>query len=128
MFSEDVPEQVMHVTHDSWKHTHVTCSFALGEEVYCIGTENEFYFGGKHSYVLWSFNASEDKATLYPLTFGCTPYGMGVVADETGLRMLLVGDAGDYYNPGSVIFYNNNGGELLRVTAGVCPGHFAIWK
>ena len=130
MFPASAPEQVTHIEWHAIKHTHVSCSFALGDEVYCIGTENEFDFGAAHTYVLWSYNAVKDKFTLYPMTLGGVPYGMGVVEDTMGFRTLLLGDAGDYFNPGTVNCYRlyDQHDKVWSVTAGVCPGHFAVWK
>ena len=58
-------------------------------------------------------------------------YPSGLLLAATGLFALgtdafLVGDAGDYFNPGTVSLYKN-GRKAWTVTAGVCPGHFAIW-
>ncbi len=130
MFPASAPEQVTHIEWHAIKHTHVSCSYVLGDEVFCIGTENEFDFGAAHTYVLWSYNAVKDKFTLYPVTLGGVPYGMGVVEDTMGFRSLLLGDAGDYFNPGTVSCYRlfDRHDKVWSVTAGVCPGHFAVWK
>ncbi len=124
------PDHVTRVERDFLKHTHVSCSFVLEDEAYCIGTENEFDFKAGHIYTLWSYNAVKDKVTLYPVTFNNVPYGIGVVMEDMGLRMLLVGDAGDYFNPGTVSCYRlyDAHDKVWSVTAGVCPGHFAVWK
>ena len=50
------------------------------------------------------------------------PYGLFLYND----RILFVSDAGDYFNPGTVTMIAN-GEKVWTVTAGVCPGHFAIW-
>ena len=130
MFPSSAPEQVARIEWSAIKHTHVSCSFALGDEVFCIGTENEFSFEEKHVYVLWSYNAVKNKFTLYPVTLVGVPYGMAVVEDDMGLRTLLLGDAGDYFNPGTVTCYRlyDLQDKVWSVTAGVCPGHFAVWK
>lgn len=124
------PEQVTRIERQGLKHTHVSCSFALGDEVYCIGTENEFAFNEKHVYILWSYNAVKDKVSLYLVDLGGVPYGMAVLEDSIELRTLLVGDAGDYFNPGTVTCYRlyDLQDKVWSVTAGVCPGHFAVWK
>ncbi len=130
MFPASNPDQVTRVERDFLKHTHVSCSFALGEEVYCIGTENEFAFNEKHVYTLWSYNAVKNKLNLYPVDLGGVPYGMAVLEDDMEIRTLLVGDAGDYFNPGTVSCYRlyDAQDKVWSVTAGVCPGHFAVWK
>ena len=130
MFPASAPEQVTHIEWHAIKHTHVSCSYVLGDEVFCIGTENEFDFGAAHTYVLWSYNAVKDKFTLYPVTLGGVPHGMCVVEDTMGFRSLLLGDAGDYFNPGTVSCYRlfDRHDKVWSVTAGVCPGHFAVWK
>ena len=54
---------------------------------------------------------------------GTTPYGLFAF----GYDAFLVGDVrGDYFNPGTVSLYSK-GNKAWTVTAGVCPGHFAIW-
>ena len=53
---------------------------------------------------------------------GTNPYGLCAL----GGGAFLVSDAGDYFNPGTVSLYNGSG-KVWTVTAGVCPGHFAIW-
>ena len=53
------------------------------------------------------------------------PYG--VLALEGDL--LLVADAGDYFNPGTLSLYDTSEQDKRwTVTTGVCPGHFAVWK
>lgn len=136
MFPASNPDQVTRVERDFLKHTHVSCSFALGEEIFCIGTENEFAFNEEHVYVLWSYNGVKDKVTLYPVILDNVPYSMGVVEDDMGLRTLLVGNVllvngkADYINPGKVTCYRlyDAHDKVWSVTAGVCPGHFAVWK
>ena len=130
MFPASNPDQVTRVERDFLKHTHVSCSFALGEDVYCIGTENEFAFNEKHVYTLWFYNAVKNKLNLYPVDLGGVPYGMAVLEDDMEIRTLLVGDAGDYFNPGTVSCYRlyDAQDKVWSVTAGVCPGHFAVWK
>ena len=116
---------------------HVSCSCILGDTVYCIGTEDEFDWSGPHTYYAWSVTVSdvatgEGKFSLYPLRLTGTPYGMAVVGHASSLDIhdVLVGDAGDYFNPGTVSLYSldyNDNARLWSVTSGVCPGHFAIW-
>lgn len=101
---------------------YVSVSAILDDTVFWMGTESEFDWSATHTYEAWSvrkgvkkpFELTPDAKTLYSLA----------VIDE---HTFLVGDAGDYFNPGSVICYSN-GAKLWSVTAGVCPGHFAIWK
>ena len=93
-----------------------------GDTVYCIGNLNELdgWYAPKE-YTSWYCK----KGTKYNLDFpktGVNPYGVAVLDPDT----LLVGDAGDYFNPGTVSLYVK-GSKLWGVTAGVCPGHFAIW-
>ncbi len=117
----------------------VTCSAMAGNTVYCIGTENEFDWSAPRSYSLWSFRVEDYESgkghfTLYPDPVPGTPYGLAVLekpsssgADEPH-PYFIIGDAGDYFNPGTVSCYDwSAGGKLWEVTAGVCPGHFAIW-
>ena len=43
--------------------------------------------------------------------------------------LLLVADAGDYFNPGTLSLYDTSEQDKRwSVTTGVCPGHFAVWK
>ncbi len=114
--------------------TYVSCSFISGDTVYCIGCENEFDWYSPRTYYVWSFcttdnTSGEGKLSFYPLELSGTPYGMAVLEDssDAGSSYVIVGDAGDYFNPGTVSCYNLYGEQKLwSVTAGVCPGHFAV--
>lgn len=116
---------------------HVSCSCFADGAVWCIGTEDEYDWSAVHKYSVWSCRM-EDYATgkynvrLYPQTIGGTPYGMAVLdngSHTSPLHYLILGDAGDYFNPGTVSCYAldfNDGEKYWTVTAGVCPGHFAL--
>ena len=115
----------------------VSCSFGGGDTVYCIGTKDEFDWSAQHDYYVWSFSIVDNstdrgKIVIYPQELHGTPYGLGVVEYNGfgGGHYMFVGDAGDYFNPGTVSCYQlefGNGERLWTVKAGVCPGHFAIW-
>ena len=117
----------------------VTCSAIAGNTIYCIGTENEFDWSSPRSYSLWSFSMEDYDSGLghfshYPGTVPGNPYSLAVVEmpSASGLAepypYFIVGDAGDYFNPGTVSCYELDfESKLWSVTAGVCPGHFAIW-
>ena len=120
------------------KDLHVSCSSVLGDTVYCIGTEDEFNWNVAHTYYVWAVQARNDKSEAFmvydyvPLKITGTPYGMTVVerVNSKSLHYLLVGDAGDYFNPGTVSCYqldHNDYAKLWSVDAGVCPGHFALY-
>ena len=100
---------------------YVSISSICGDTVYCIGTDSEFDWSASHIYKGWTVKngiKSDWNATIDVTT----PYSLAVLNADA----FLVGDAGDYFNPGSVVCYNK-GSKLWNVTAGVCPGHFAIW-
>jgi hypothetical protein len=117
----------------------VSCSCVCGDTVYCIGTADEFDWSASHTYYVWAFkivDKSIDRGAIikYPHELKGTPYGLALVdSPSTGgitYHYLVVGDAGDYFNPGTVSCFEFDFGSLQRiwsVTAGVCPGHFAIW-
>ena len=124
-FPANAPENVGHVWSELYKHTHVSCSCILGDEVYCIGTQNEFAFGEKHEYTVWSYSAQQGKVIFYPLQLTGVPYGVLALGHD----LLLVADAGDYFNPGTLNLYEmSEQDKRWSVTTGVCPGHFAVWK
>lgn len=102
---------------------YVTVSAILGDTVYCIGTDTEFDWAATtHSYAAWTVKGG--TKTAFQLTPDATTlYSLAVLDAET----LLLGDAGDYFNPGSVSCYHK-GAKIWSVSAGVCPGHYAIWK
>ena len=116
---------------------HVTGSCQLGDTIYCIGTTDEFDFSAAHTYKVWAtcMNDNEPgKSTLtyYPLEITGTPYSMAVLEnrDFSSAHYLLLGDAGDYFNPGTLSCYqldHNENTRLWSVDAGVCPGHFAVY-
>ena len=88
--------------------------------VYCIGAEEEFDWNAAKTWKAFSCKGGV-KSRLYWTVDAATPYGLCVFSPST----YLLGDAGDYFNPGTVSLYA--GVRKWTVTAGVCPGHFAIW-
>lgn len=102
---------------------YVSVSAILGDTVYCLGTETEFdWTATSHNYEAWTVKGG--VKTAFQLTpDAVTLYSLAVIDANT----LLLGDAGDYFNPGSVSCFFN-GTKLWSVTAGVCPGHYAILK
>ena len=114
---------------------YVSASAQLGDSIFCIGTETEWDFGAaSHNYTLSSFKGDKvDRSAISPTYYNLkvqgNPYGICVVENSDGNgRYLLMGDAGDYFNPGSLSMYDfADGNKLWSVTAGVCPGHFALW-
>lgn len=99
---------------------YVSVSALRGNTVYCIGTDTEFDWSAVHSYTTWSCKGG--TVTPVPLSVSGTPYGLAVLDED----IFLVGDAGDYFNPGTVNCYSK-GERRWSVTAGVCPGHFAVY-
>lgn len=88
--------------------------------LYCIGSEEEFDWSGRPK--TWkAFSCKGGTKTAFNLTVSGTPYGLCALDGDT----FLIGDAGDYFNPGTVTLYDK-GGKVWTVTAGVCPGHFAF--
>ena len=115
MFTASAPATVNHIA------DYVSVSALSGETVYCIGTDTEFDWSAAHTYSSWSVTGGTKKALSWTLT-EATPYGLAVLDADT----FFVADAGDYFNPGTVSCYNK-GTKLWTVTAGVCPGHFALY-
>ena len=108
--------------------SHVTASCQVGDAVFCVGTEAEFDWYNPHQYYAWSVKG--DRVTHYSITLDGTPYGICVLEDASDLHYLVVGDAGDYFNPGTLSCYrldHNQNEKLWSVTTGVCPGHFALY-
>ncbi len=100
----------------------VSVSALCGDTVYCIGTDSEYdWSGAPRTYSAWSVTGGTKKALSLTLT-ETTPYGLAVLDADT----FLLGDAGDYFNPGTVSCYYK-GTKRWDVTAGVCPGHFALY-
>ena len=110
------PETVLHIA------DYVSVSAINGDTVYCIGTDSEYdWSGAPHVYESWSVAHGVKKALSLTVS-ETTPYGLGVLDADT----FFVGDAGDYFNPGTVSCYHK-GTKLWSVSAGVCPGHFATY-
>ena len=129
-FQASNPSQVVRVEGAavSEEASHVTASCQLGNAVYCVGTEAEFDWSAEHEYYAWSVEGN--KVTHYPIKLKGTPYGIYVLEGLGGIRFMLVADAGDYYNPGTLSCYrldHNNQEKLWTVSTGVCPGHFALY-
>ena len=109
---------------DNVKHVsdYVSVASLAGDTLYCIGTEDEWdWSGAPKTWKAFSCKAGT-KSSLSLSISETTPYGLCSLGGDT----FLVGDAGDYFNPGTVSLYKN-GSKVWTVTAGVCPGHFAIW-
>ena len=115
MLTASAPASVKHVD------DYVSISALCGDTVYCIGTDSEFDWSATHVYSAWSVTGGSKKALSLNIT-ETTPYGLGVLDADT----FFVADAGDYFNPGSVSCYYK-GSKKWSATAGVCPGHFAIY-
>ena len=115
MLTASAPASVKHID------DYVSISALSGDTVYCVGTDSEFDWSATHVYSAWSVTGGSKKALSLNLS-DATPYGLVVLDADT----FFVGDAGDYFNPGSVSCYYK-GSKKWSVTAGVCPGHFAIY-
>lgn len=90
--------------------------------LYCIGNAQEFdFYTTERTWKGWK--CRNGAVSDWPVTIGGgTPYGLCVLGSDA----CLIGDAGDYFNPGTVSLYKQ-GSKRWSVTAGVCPGHFALW-
>ena len=98
---------------------------ALGNNtLFWLGSEQEFdWMATEKTWKAYCLRQPGDTLFSWPLNVSATtPYGLCVLGDDT----VLLSDAGDYFNPGSVTLYHA-GSPVWTVTAGVCPGHFAIW-
>ena len=100
---------------------YVSVSALLGDTVYCIGTDSEFDWSASHVYKSWCVQGGNKKDWTLTVT-ATTPYSLYALDADT----FFVGDAGDYFNPGSVSCYYK-GAQRWSVDAGVCPGHFAVY-
>lgn len=90
--------------------------------LYCIGSEQESDWSGAPK--TWkAFTCKGGSKSSFNLPVEGNPYGLCALGGD----VFLIGDAGDYFNPGSVSLYAN-GRKAWTVTSGVCPGHFAIRK
>ncbi len=130
-FQASNPSKVVRVegAASSEESTHVTASCQKGDAIYCIGTEDEFDWSvTSHEYYAWAIEGN--TVTHYAIVLKGTPYGIYVMEGVGGIHFLLVADAGDYFNPGTLSCYrldHNHNEKLWSVAAGVCPGHFALY-
>jgi hypothetical protein len=100
---------------------YVSVAAMNGGTLYCIGTEQEYDWSGAPK--TWkAFTVKGGSKGDYDLRISDTPYSLCALGGD----IFLIGDAGDYFNPGVVSLYKN-GERAWYVTAGVCPGHFAVW-
>lgn len=108
---------------DNVKHVSDYVSVASMNDgtLYCIGAEEEFDWSAPKTWKAFSCNAGSKSALSLSMD-GTNPYGLCALSGDA----FLVSDAGDYFNPGTVTLYNK-GSKVWTVTAGACPGHFAIW-
>ncbi len=100
---------------------YVSVAALSGQTVYCIGAENELDWSSPKVYKGWSCTKGTKGSFSLPVE-AKTLYSLAAIDGDT----FLVGDAGDYFNPGTVSLYDK-GVKAWTVAAGVCPGHFAIW-
>lgn len=100
---------------------YVSVSSISGDTVYCIGTDSEFDWSAAHTYKAWSAKDGVKYDFTLPVS-ATTLYSLAALGSGT----FLVGDAGDYFNPGTVSCYKN-GSKVWTVTSGVMPGHFTTW-
>ena len=112
----DASDKVKHVS------DYVSVAAIHDGTLYCIGAEEEFDWSASKTWKAFSVKDGTKAAFSISIDGGTTPYGLFAL----GTDAFLVGDAGDYFNPGTVSLYKN-GRKAWTVTAGVCPGHFAIW-
>ena len=112
-------------TSDNVKHISDYVSVAAIHDgtLYCIGAEEEFDWSAPKTWKAFSVKDGTKATFNMNMDSGTTPYGLFAFGNDA----FLVGDVrGDYFNPGTVSLYSK-GNKTWTVTAGVCPGHFAIW-
>lgn len=98
------------------------CAFR-GRTVYCYGTDQEFDWSAEDiRYSSWKCTDGVKEAWTFAPEV-TTPYCLLSVSED----VFLLGDAGDYFNPGTLSCYDR-GERVWTVGAGVCPGHIAIWQ
>ena len=100
---------------------YVTVAAMSGATLYWIGAEEEFDWQAPQTWKAFSCKGGVSPSAVNISISATTPYSLFVDSGN-----LLLGDAGDYFNPGSVSLYYE-GEKRWTVTAGVCPGHFAVW-
>ena len=108
---------------DKVKHISDYASVASmkGDTLYCLGAEEEFDWSAPKTWKAFSVKDGAKSAVSLNVDIA-TPYSLFALGGDA----FLVGDAGDYFNPGTVTLYGK-GGKVWTVTSGVCPGHFAAW-
>lgn len=96
-------------------------------DFWAIGNDTEFdWSASSHEWYLWRFSSKSEAFTTIPNFHfvGGVPYGLYVDGNN-----IVVADAVDYFNPGTLSLYAADSGEKpWTVTAGVCPAHFAVWE
>ncbi len=112
----DAQETVTHIG------DYVSVAAMFDGTLYCIGNAQEFdFYTTERTWKGWKCKGG--AVSEWPVSIGSgTPYGLAVLSSDA----CLIGDAGDYFNPGTVSLYRQ-GSKRWSVNAGVCPGHFALW-
>ena len=111
----DASDKIKHIS------DYVSVAALNGDTLYCIGSEDEWDWSGAPK--TWkAFSCKAGATTAFDISVSGNPYSLWALSGDA----FLVGDAGDYFNPGTVSLYNK-GSKVWTVTAGVCPGHFATW-
>ena len=123
LFAYDVSEGTLcHIS------DYVSAAALSGSTVHWIGTETEFDWGAQHVYKTCYYDGIPGKGTVKTsdiATGSSTPFSLAVFGKGKD-AVYIIGDAGDYVNPGTLSCYAG-GKRVWSVLAGVCPGHFAYW-
>lgn len=116
LFNANNPGPVLHVC------DYVKVSALCGDTLYCIGTETEFDWEiSSHEYKTIAVKDGTGEIVTFDFTAQAL-YSLAVLDADT----FLIGDAGDYVNPGTLSCYVKNH-KRWTVTAGLFPGHFAVY-
>lgn len=99
-------------------------------KLWVLGNENEWDFTpGSGQYILYTVDCATMQVSEHRLqetgaAAAKVPYGVWV---SSGTR-IFIADAGDYINPGTVYMLDSGLGLMQSFSAGVIPGHFALFS
>ena len=123
-FSAATPKSVARVEGSGTIGYNGSVAAINGAKLYVFGNDTEYDWNAqKHDWYVWSVEEGMVVDEKLDIT-GLNPYGAFAVGSQ-----LIVSDAKDCVGPGTVTMFDlTRNAKLWTVTAGVCPGHFAIWN
>lgn len=114
---------------------YVSCATICGDVIYAIGTPDEWDWSADavKQYMLYKVSTTTGGVTSQAISLSGAALGASQavpfsICVNSATGDIYIGDAGDYVNPGTVSCYDSSLSLKWTATAGVDPGHLALWE